>query len=70
MLETEAKQKWCPFARIVDYYLGEGNHSVPVTVNRLPSGIIDASAKCLVSECACWVKDTDYKGHCGLINNK
>ena len=61
MLESEAKTKWCPMARLTAHK-GEWHD------NR--NGMCQFS--CIGSSCACWV-DTGYndkagerEGHCGL----
>jgi hypothetical protein len=70
MKEKEASQKWCPFARAVDYY--NSSHTInkqdPVPVNRYPSGEKHPGAHCLAIECACWVDMGRDFGRCGLVN--
>ena len=62
MTEEEAKQKWCPMARV---------HGMESAGNRIDH------ANCIASDCMAWVwdggglspnklHDTRY-GHCGLV---
>ena len=80
MTEDEARTKWCPFARVVERQNDQSyNRCVIVQqyggAEALP---IPIGAKCVASECACWVVDagatvppgehSTAQGHCGLIN--
>jgi len=71
MLETEAKNKWCPMARIEEY-----NTNGIGSFNRLKnSNCIPDRAVCFGDRCAGWI-DTSYTsanpqertGHCGLTH--
>ena len=70
MKEKDAKQKWCPFARVPM----RPEKDIIVSTNRNFNGEMDLSAKCLGSDCACWVDTTphidniDATGYCGLVN--
>lgn len=69
MTENDAKSKWCPMARTTfaeyppgnrDFSHGQGG----IAVNANPE-----YARCIASECACWVWDGNNSfviGHCGL----
>lgn len=76
LTEAEAKEKWCPQARVL---------SIGVCCNRSPGGEGDRNSYCLASGCMSWRwkdKETEkmvyrykedhpemmehYKGYCGL----
>ena len=64
MKSSEAKTKWCPFARSV------GDNSV---ANRRYDGTPDSGALCIASDCMAWrvrligkTRDAD-EGECGLV---
>lgn len=69
MRESEAGNKWCPFA-IADQKInfGDGDEIV-VRSNRTADGLARGNCKCLGSDCAMWMQSTheDY-GHCGLAS--
>ena len=72
MKEKDVKQKWCPFARVPSRPATE----LIVSANRTFNGEMDLEARCLGSDCACWVDNTPYTpsgnnestGYCGLAN--
>lgn len=69
MLETEAKTKWCPFARVPqDYNVSYGETQLMVVaVNRSGEGL--PIGECIGSKCMAWRSDhTEGNGHgyCGL----
>ena len=49
MKELEAREKWCPMARL------EGDYSDELGANRTKSGRIPDAAKCIGSDCMMWV---------------
>lgn len=80
LTETEAKTKWCPFARVATQYadgkpinrVGSDSEESPVPVIEM---IFDES-KCIGSDCMAWrwktslptsfVPKPTSTGHCGL----
>ena len=67
MTENEAREKWCPMARMTTV---QGNR-------RWVDGTDCNDPKCIASDCACWVIDSrwedgrnlpqdKWQGHCGL----
>lgn len=70
MTEEQAKEKWCPFARII-------NIRDTVAFNRSSADAPTGAARCIASGCACWVSMDEYDdnaepqpgGHCGLIKS-
>ena len=74
MIESEAKQKWCPFARMV--IPDEG--AMSITTHNRAAQAKDATADhvaCIASDCMAWrwipeVKmpheQSDNEGYCGL----
>ncbi len=63
MLESDAKEKWCPFTRVYEY---------GVSINRHDSRRLKTT-NCLGSDCAVWIDThTDganrSHGRCGLVN--
>jgi hypothetical protein len=65
MTENEAREKWCPFARVSAY-----DHSP----NKDSGGNIRPGAYCIASRCMAWRWDLDTdpptaeptEGYCGL----
>ena len=59
LTETEAKTKWCPFAR---------RDAGGVVVNRNMGGNAFEGCKCIASACMAWRDDRGVagKGFCGL----
>lgn len=51
MNETEAKAKWCPFAR---GFVRPAADDSPVTVNRAWDGKAEVSCKCITTACMAW----------------
>lgn len=78
MKESDAKQKWCPMARVGS----EGNAGFNRDLQGGENGCDYSLYKCIGSDCACWVDDfkpsltepddtplgLEPIGHCGLIN--
>lgn len=55
MTEDEAKTKWCPFARIMDWngpHEPTGNNRGVAAVNRAQDD--DAGTRCIASACMAW----------------
>lgn len=67
MTEEEAKQKWCPFARVIDV-IDEGQQSaVGAAVNRFSPH--EPATPCLGSGCMAWRLSgsaAHQYGYCGL----
>jgi hypothetical protein len=68
MTEEQAKEKWCPFARVAGI-------SSRGAINRDDkSGEPDVCARCIASDCMAWRSDgieahddeVVHYGHCGL----
>ena len=56
MTEDEARQKWCPFVRVM-YSYGEGDPgAVAASVNR-EGGVIPHDCRCIASDCMAWRYD-------------
>lgn len=71
--EAEAKQRWCPFARVLatdanGLALTEAafNRSGPVGTNELRIG---PAATCIGSGCMAWVWLEQTTGKCGLVGS-
>lgn len=71
--EVEARELWCPMARLLKID-GDNNYGlVAAAVNRWWSHknkTTDNNPKpcrCIASECALWRWTTYEKGHCGLV---
>ena len=70
MTEDEAKQKWCPFARVMSAH-DEGNWN-----RGKPDEVYHRDPKCIASSCMAWRWDIDpvdaaigevkAMGYCGL----
>lgn len=62
MTEGEARQRWCPFARLMFVYgAGTGDvGAVAGTVNRV-LGSIPENSCCIASDCMAWVWAEDYE---------
>jgi hypothetical protein len=58
---SEAKTKWCPFARIQDK---QGAY------NRLPDGSVPLQGRCFGGNCMAWksLKNSNI-GFCGITDN-
>lgn len=64
LTENEAKQRWCPFARTLDFVqMGADEQLAAASINRIqrwPSGDTDESPgflgrhRCIASECMAW----------------
>lgn len=71
LTEEEARQKWCPFARVSASNFPEpGNHAS----NRDAGGSVPSNgSNCLASECMAWRikrlvgRDEQVAGYCGLV---
>lgn len=80
--ENEAKNKWCPFARVGVYHGG-----ACTAVNRHPEPSVREDTKCIGSGCMAWrwkngvtpeqaakwekpLKAEELKGYCGLAEGK
>lgn len=74
----EARQTWCPFARLVPG--GEDGTTIPrsvATFNRISVGdhgaMLPHAAKCIANECAVWswweieLPGIPRRGHCGMM---
>ncbi len=68
--ESEAKEKWCPFAR-VGVHAGSGG----AAVNRYPVPEVQKDANCIGSACMAWrwrtpvppgITPEEKQGGCGL----
>lgn len=81
MTPEEAKEKWCPFARvIVAKQKNDANIvGVPVSFNRIAIArsdrtILDSSTKCMADKCMAWrwseqpaiIPAPPQTGYCGL----
>lgn len=67
MTESEAKTKWCPFARTGAFT--DRGPMMAVTTNRDPRPDVQSSCNCIASDCMAWVEIKPTKeGFCQLIN--
>lgn len=82
MTEQEAKEKWCPMARVANALHPNGSTAIAgFTVANRSSGVGDVpvNSMCLGSSCMAWrwINDpagpqppdgpeSDYRGYCGL----
>ena len=64
MKESEARKKWCPFARCPS----DGDE--PITINRRYSGEPKPGCMCIASDCMAWQSQRvdGADGWCGLTN--
>ena len=79
MTEDEAKKKWCPFSRAIDFAVDENGDNHYATTNRNYLGDPNPESYCLASKCMAWrfdrfVEDDNGKlwadGHCGLAGTR
>lgn len=75
MTEDEAKQKWCPFARVIHFHDNDHNGVSPAAGNRGCHGEPKTEARCIGSDCMAWRSyrvfgpagcDPQREGYCGL----
>jgi hypothetical protein len=63
--ESEAKKKWCPFARV---FTGTNSYCVAANRSLLPRD--EGRANCIGSACMAWENTRELNpsagGHCGL----
>jgi len=76
MTEEEAREKWCPFVRLVvgdvDKFTPSANRMATIDdpqTTRLPK-----ASYCIASECMMWQeighkRDDEPRGYCGLIRS-
>lgn len=71
MTEAEAKTKWCPMVRAStrEEDGNSSNRNVPLEGDILSTEKHHnpSYARCIGSECACWIFRTPEEGCCGLV---
>ena len=55
----DARKKWCPMVRF-------GTVQPHQEITNRATDFTYQNVKCMADDCAVWVDDGDYKGHCGL----
>lgn len=68
LTEQEAREKWCPFARM---YSHRGDAGYSGGWNRAPAQddphlVAPSGCFCIASECIAWKEFSESKGYCGL----
>jgi hypothetical protein len=71
--ESEAKTKWCPFARqsATQATHADGSmHDDGPTVNRWGDIKNQRLSRCIGSTCMAWQSPNNIFGYCGLVTNQ
>ena len=68
MKKEDAKNKWCPFARIPGFVQSPIMRAWVVANRSEDNSFLPNGTACLGDECACWVAETNdgEYGSCGL----
>lgn len=66
MTENDAKEKWCPLARVAMVHCDAGNEFIGA-INR--AAVMEAEVNCIGSDCMAWRKamGNPRYGYCGAF---